>query len=124
MITVHTMILCADSLWCFLFRQSHVQLTAGRVCVSLETATSHLVSKDNDYKQGKELHVAHTLSWPPVIDNLLAANVKQEYEAFWVEIAEMDIQPNRVTSEIMRRIKQGTAKDPILAPMRDEVATG
>ena len=37
---------------------------------------------------------------------------------------EMDIEPNRVTSEIMQRIKQGTTKDPILAPMRDVVATG
>ena len=76
------------------------------------------------YKKGKELHVAHTLSWPPVIDYPSAANIKQEYEAFWVEIAEMDIEPNRVTSEIMQRIKQGTTKDPILPPMRDVVATG
>ena len=34
-----------------------------------------------------------------------------------MELAEMDIEPNRVTSETMQRIKQETAKDPVLASL-------
>ena len=36
----------------------------------------------------------------------------------------MDIEQNRVTSETMQRIKQETAKDPVLAALCDVVATG
>ena len=76
------------------------------------------------YKKGKELYVADTLSRPPVADYPSAANAKQEYEVFRVEIAEMDIEPNRVTTETMQRIKQETAKDPVLTALCDVVATG
>ena len=67
------------------------------------------------YKRGKELYAADTLSRAPVADYPSAANTKQEYEVFRLEIAEMDIEPNRVTSETMQRIKQETAKDSVLA---------
>lgn len=40
-----------------------------------------------------------------------AANAKQEYEVFGPEIAEIDIEPNSVTSDTMQQIKQETAKD-------------
>lgn len=40
-----------------------------------------------------------------------AANAKQEYEVFGPEIAEIVIEPNRVTSDTMQQIKQETAKD-------------
>ena len=53
------------------------------------------------YKKGKEPYVGDTLSQPPVADYPSAANAKQEYEVFRVEIPEMDIEPNRVTSETM-----------------------
>ena len=76
------------------------------------------------YKKEKELYVADTLSRPPVADYPSAANAKQEYEVFQVEITEMDIEQNRVTSETMQRIKQETAKDPILAALCDVVAIG
>ena len=76
------------------------------------------------YKKGKELYVADTLSRPPVADYPSAANAKQEYEVFQVEITEMDIEQNRVTSETMQRIKEETAKDPVLAALCDVVATG
>ena len=75
-------------------------------------------------KKGKELYVANTLSRPPVADYPSATNAKQEYEVFRVEIAEMDIEPNRVTTETMQRIKQETAKDPVLTALCDVVATG
>lgn len=76
------------------------------------------------YKKGKELYVADTLSRPPVADYPSAAKAKQEYEMFRVEIAEMDIEPNRVTSETMQRIKQETAKDPVMVALCDVVAIG
>ena len=60
------------------------------------------------YKKEKELYVADTLSRPPVADYFSAANAKQKYEVFQVEIAKMDIKPNRVTSETIQQIKQET----------------
>ena len=76
------------------------------------------------YKKRKELYVADTLSRAPVADYHSAANAKQEYEVFRLEIAEMDIEPNRITSETMQRIKQETAKDLVLASLCDVVASG
>ena len=76
------------------------------------------------YKKGKELYVADTLSRAPVADYPSAATAKQEYEVFRLEIAETDIEPNRVTSETMQRIKQETAKDSVLASLCDVVASG
>lgn len=76
------------------------------------------------YKRGKELGVADTLSRPPVADYPSAANAKQEYEVFQVEITQMDIAQSRVTSETIQRFKQETAKDPVLAALCDVVATG
>ena len=58
------------------------------------------------YLQGKELYIANTLSHPPVADYTLVANAKQGYEVFRLEKAEMDFEPNRVTSETMQQIKQ------------------
>ena len=54
------------------------------------------------YKTGKELYIADTLSRAPVADYPSAVNARQEYEVFWLEIAKMDIEPNRVTSETMQ----------------------
>ena len=76
------------------------------------------------YKKGKELYVADTLSRAPVADYPSAANAKQEYEVFRLEIAEMNIEPNRVTSETMQQIKQETGKDSVLASLCDVVASG
>ena len=76
------------------------------------------------YKKGKELYVADTLS-RAVADYPSAANAKQEYEVFRLEIAQCrDIEPNRVTSETMQRIKQETAKDSVLLSLCDVVARG
>ena len=41
-----------------------------------------------------------------------------------MELAEMDIEPNRVTSETIQRIKQETAIDPVLASLCNEVTSG
>ena len=43
---------------------------------------------------------------------------------FPLEIAEMDIEPNRVTSETLQQIKQETAKDSVLASLCDVVTSG
>lgn len=50
---------------------------------------------------------------------LLEASFKLEYE-----IAENDIEPNRVTSKTMEQIKQETAKDSVLASLCDVVTSG
>ena len=47
-----------------------------------------------------------------------------EYVVFRMEIADMDIEPNRITSETMQQIKQETAKDSVLASLCDVVASG
>ena len=58
------------------------------------------------YKKGKELYVADTQSCAPVIDTPSTTSAKKEYELFRVELAEMDIEPNKFTSETTQRIKQ------------------
>ena len=65
------------------------------------------------YKKGKQLYVADTLSRAPVADYPSAPDTKLEYEVFQLEIAKMDIEPNRITSETMQQIKQETAKDSV-----------
>ena len=50
-----------------------------------------------------------TLSRAPVTYHPSTTSAKSEYEVFRMELAEMDIEPNRVTSETMQRIKQETA---------------
>ena len=50
-----------------------------------------------------------TLSRAPVTYHPSTTSAKIEYEVFRMELAEMDIEPNRVTSETMQRIKQETA---------------
>ena len=76
------------------------------------------------YKKGKELYVADTLSHAHVADQPSAPNAKQGYEMFRLEIAEMDIEPNRIISETMQQIKQETAKDAVLASLCYVVASG
>ena len=76
------------------------------------------------YKKGKELYVADTLSRAPVADQPSAPDAKQGYEVFRLEIAEMDIEPNRITSETMQQIKQETTKDSVLVSLCDVVASG
>ena len=75
------------------------------------------------YKKGKELYVADFLSRASVADHPSAPDAKLEYEVFRLEIAEMDIEPNRITSETMQQIKE-TAKDSVLASLCDVVASG
>ena len=64
------------------------------------------------------------MSRAPVADHPSAPDAKLEYEVFRLEIAEMDIEPNRITSENMQQIKQETAKDSVLASLCDVVASG
>ena len=63
------------------------------------------------YKKGKELYVADTLSRAAVTDQP-SSTAKQECEVFRLEIAEMDLEPNRVTPDTLQRIRRETAKDP------------
>ena len=53
------------------------------------------------YKKGKELYVADTLSRAPVTYHPSTTSARKEYEVFRMELAEMDIEPNRVTPEAM-----------------------
>ena len=57
-------------------------------------------------------------------DHPSASDAKQEYEVFRLKIAEMDIQPSRLTPQTMQRINQETAKDSVLASVCDVVASG
>jgi len=52
------------------------------------------------------------------------STAKQEWEVFSLEIAEMDLEPNRVTPDTLKRIRQETAKDPVLAALHTMVMKG
>jgi len=56
------------------------------------------------YKKGKELYVADTLS-RAAITGQPSSTAKQECEVFRLEIAEMDLEPNRVTPDTLKRIR-------------------
>ena len=75
------------------------------------------------YKKGKELYVADTLSCAAVADQP-SPTAKQEYQVFRLEIAEMDLEPNRVTPDTLQRIRQETAKDPVLASLYMVIMNG
>ena len=49
---------------------------------------------------------------------------KQECEDFRLELEEMDVTPNRVTADTPKRIRQETAKDPVLAALQTVVMNG
>lgn len=58
------------------------------------------------YKRGKKLYVTDTLARAPVADYPPVTNAKYEYEAFQLEIAEIDFEPNRITSETINKSKK------------------
>ena len=68
------------------------------------------------YKKGKELYVADNFSRAAVTDQP-SSTAKQECEVFRLEIAEMDLEPNRVTPDTLQRIRRETTKDPVLAAL-------
>ena len=76
------------------------------------------------YKKGKELYVVDTLSRASVTYHPSTTSARKEYEVFRMELAEMDIEPNRVTPEAMQRITQETAKDPVLASLYSVITSG
>ena len=76
------------------------------------------------YKKGKELYVADTLSRAPVTYHPSTTSARKEYQVFRMELAEMDIEPNRVTPETMQRITQEAAKDPVLASLCSVITSG
>ena len=56
------------------------------------------------YKKRKELYVADTLSRASVAGQP-SSTAKQECEVFRLAIAEMDFEPNRVTSDTLKQIR-------------------
>jgi len=59
----------------------------------------------------------------PVVHLRLFAD-KQECEVFRLELEEMDLTPNRVTADSVKRIRQETVKDPVLAALQTTVSNG
>ena len=83
------------------------------------------------YKKGKELYVADTLSraaaWQSsatVTDPDHTFADKQECEVFRLELEVMDLTLNRVTADTLKRIRQQSAKDPVLAALHTVVTSG
>ena len=75
------------------------------------------------YKKGKELYIADTLSRAPVTDQPISTD-KQECEVFRVEMAEMEFEPNQVTPDTLQRIRRETAKDTVLAALHTMIMNG
>ena len=73
--------------------------------------------------KGKELYVADTLFRAAVTDHP-SSTAKQENEVFRLQIAEMDLKPKQVTPDTLKRIRQGTAKDPVLAALHMVIMNG
>ena len=74
------------------------------------------------HEKGKELYVADTLSRAAVTDQ--PSSAKQECEVFRLEIAEMDLEPNRVTPDTLQRMRRETAEDPVLASLQMVIMKG
>ena len=77
------------------------------------------------YKKGKELFVADSLSRASVTGQP-SSTAKQECELFRLEIAEMDLEQNRVTPvpDTLKRIRRETTKDPVLAALHTVIING
>ena len=74
------------------------------------------------YKKEEELFVADTLSRAATsVHNDTTPTVKQEWEVFNAELAQMDLGANTVTVETMNQIREETSKDPVLAVLHKVV---
>ena len=83
------------------------------------------------YKKGKELYVAGPLSRAAVRPSRATVTDpdhtfadKQECEVVRLELEEMDLTPNRVTADTLKRIRRETAKDPVLTALQTVVTSG
>ena len=86
---------------------------------SANDAKNTKISVFSSLQERKGTHVADTLSRVPVADQPSTPDA-----VFRLEIPEMDIEPSRITSEIMQQIKQETSKDSVLATLYYVVASG
>ena len=73
------------------------------------------------YKKGKELFVADTLSRAALSD---VHGMTQEYDVFRVDLAQMDLSPNLVKPGTMSQIREETVKDPSLMTLKKVVLGG
>ena len=77
------------------------------------------------YKKGRELFVADTLSRAAVGQGVQSPlTIMQECEVFRLELAQIDLTPNRITADTMSRIREEPAKDPVLTVLHKVVLSG
>ena len=74
------------------------------------------------YKEGKELHVADTLSRAALKDS--DPFESQQSDVFRMEFVEMDLKPSNVTADTLERIRTQTSKDPVLSILNSVTVTG
>ena len=73
------------------------------------------------YKKGKELFVADTLSHAALNDG---PGMTQEYNVFRVDLTQMDLSPNLVKPSTMNHIREENVKDPSLMTLKKVVLGG
>ena len=73
------------------------------------------------YKKGKELFVADTLSRAALSDE---SGMTQEYDVFRVDLTQMDLSPNLVKPGTMNQIREETVKDLSLMTLKKVVLAG
>ena len=77
------------------------------------------------YKKGKELFVADTLSRAALSDGHESPSGRtQEYDVFRVDLTQMDLSPNLVKLGTMNQIREETVKDPSLMTLNKVVLGG
>ena len=76
------------------------------------------------YKKGKELFVADTLSRAPLADGPQSSRMTQEYDLFRVDFTQMNPSPNLVKPGTMNQIREETGKDPSLMTLNKVVLGG
>ena len=74
------------------------------------------------YKEGKELHVADTLSRAALKDSYPFES--QQSDVFRMEFVVMDLKPSNVTADTLERIRTQTSKDPALSILNSVTVTG
>ena len=73
------------------------------------------------YKKGKELFVADTLSRAALRDG---SGMTQEHHVFRVDLTQMDLSPNLVKPGTMNQIREETVKDLCLMTLKKVVLAG
>ena len=112
---------CMNKWYQYLYGKQHITVHTDHQ--PLESIFKKPISKAPvTYKEGKELHVADTLSRAALKDS--DPFESQQSDVFRMEFVEMDLKPSNVTADTLERIRTQTSKDPALSILNSVTVTG